>query len=526
MSTAAAAAPTTTPSAINKKLAIAAVPFLGVLGGVQGAAPNISSTALVGASRGLDMVGATVALAASMQTMAIAASVITVGLLADRLGRRRVLMASLIAAAAGQLTVAAAPTPGVFLAGQILTGVGLGAVYGAAFAYIRAVAKPGKTAAAVSLFTAVVGLSMVLLVFAGGQLASINWRLSYVIIAAASIVCLLLTPLILPPEARLPGGKMDIIGQVLLAVGIVSFLYGISQLAHSLTSPQSLGPLILGVILMGAFAWYEARNENRFFPISLFKSPIFLAALCAGFVYNFGTPVAFLQVTNLWQYVNGLQTDEVSIWQLPLTCSGIVAAIIIGRLMGRGMTNATVLIIGVTSTTIGFVSLALLHTSKGLLGFLPGLILVGAGVIIASIPFGNLFLKEAPPQYFGPVTSSRTTFGQLIYSVGFAVSTVVLDKLTTGGIVTRLEAAGVPPTQTGTGLDGVTVYASNGTAPTTSAGKQALADAVVSYGNAFATMMIIAAVVVAIVGAVGAVLLIRSEQEHHHDTPTPAPTAS
>ena len=50
----------------------------------------------------------------------------------------------------------------------------------------------------------------------------------------------------------------------------------------------------------------------------------------------------------------------------------------------------------------------------------------------------------------------------------------------------------MPANQLSTGLDAVNVYASKGTAPTTSAGRPALRDAVVSYGHAFSTMFLIA----------------------------------
>ena len=46
--------------------------------------------------------------------------------------------------------------------------------------------------------------------------------------------------------------------------------------------------------------------------LSPFKNPVFLAAIMAGFIYNFGNAVVFLQLTNLWQYVTGLKTLEVS----------------------------------------------------------------------------------------------------------------------------------------------------------------------------------------------------------------------
>jgi hypothetical protein len=61
------------------------------------------------------------------------------------------------------------------------------------------------------------------------------------------------------------------------------------------------------------------------------------------------------------------------------------------------------------------------------------------------------------------------------------------------------------------------VYASEGTAPTTSAGRAALRDAVVSYGHAFSTMFLIAGGLTLVVGIVAFVLLSGSEGAAHAD---------
>lgn len=125
---------TTAPTTLARTPSVLALPLLGILAAVQGAAPNIAATALVSASRDLDMVGGDQALAASMQTLAIAASVISTGLLADRIGRRRMLVSALVIGLVGQSVVALAPSPLIYIIGQAITGVGLGAVYAAAFA--------------------------------------------------------------------------------------------------------------------------------------------------------------------------------------------------------------------------------------------------------------------------------------------------------------------------------------------------------------------------------------------------------
>lgn len=507
---------TTTPTNARKAAAFA-VPLLGFFGGMQGSAPNVASTALVGASRSLEMTGSTQALAASMQTLAIAATVITTGLLADRLGRRRVLMTALVVGAVGTLIVAASAAVWMYLLGMAVVGVGLGAVYGASFAYIKAVVPLERLAAAMGLFTAVVMVTTLVITFVGGSLTSIDWRVAYLIFPVCSVIGLFLVPIVLPRQPIVKSDHLDVVGQLLLGLGVVSFLYSVSQFAKSLTAPGTLVPLAVGIVLLAAFAVWESKYSGHFFPMELFRAPVFLAALCFGFIYNFGTSVSFLQVTNLWQYVNGLKTSEVSLWQLPLLIAGILAGLVTGRVMARGMTNRTAGLIGGSTTVVGFVLLGLLHSSTSLLGFLPGLICVGAGVVITAVPFGNLILREAPAKFLGPVSSARTTAGQFAYTLGFALSTVLIDKLTTGGIVSRLTDAGVPPNQVSTGLDAVTVYAANGTQPSTSLGQQALADAVTSYGGAFRTTMLIVAVAIA-AATLGATVLLRKGEG------TPEPT--
>jgi len=495
------------PGAKRLKLA---VPFLGVLGAIQGADPNIASTALVGATRGLDMSGGLVALAASISTLALAASVITTGLLADRLGRRKVLMAALVLAIIGDLIVALAPTSGFFLAGRAVAGVGLGAIFGAAFAYLRAVVPADKIPGAMGIFGASIGVFTLVFTFVGGSLSGIDWRLAFILIPIVCLISFFLVPLILPAQEPVATGKQDVLGQVLLAAGVIAFLYGVSHLGTSLTSALTLGPIIGGLVLLGIFFTYESKNENRFFPVSIFKEPIFIGAVIVGVVYNFGTAMSFLQITNLWQYVNGETTLTVSLWQLGFLVPGIFAALIFGRLMLKGLSNRAALLIAGFTISIGMVWLAFFNAATSYWLFLPGLIVLGAGLTISSLPYGNLIMKAAPPKYFGPVTSSRTTIGQFFYAMGLAISTVIIDKITVGGTVETLTTAGVPSTQIGTALDSVNAFAAQSTAPTTSLGKQALAAATDSYGTGFATVMIIGAVI-SLGGAIIGWFLLKSD---------------
>ena len=206
-----------------------------------------------------------------------------------------------------------------------------------------------------------------------------------------------------------------------------------------------------------------------------------------------------------------LTTLKVSLWQLPFLVAGILGALVVGRLMKGGLSNRSVVLLSGLMTSSGFVLLYLARNADTLVGFLPGALLAGSGCLVASLPYGNLIIEEAPPEYYGPVTSSRTTFGQFFYALGLALGTVMVNGLTKGGTIARLEAAGVPPTEIGTAMGSVTAFASKGTAPTTSLGQQALAAATPSYVSAFGTTMLVTAAVVLVAGVVGWLLLGRKD---------------
>lgn len=490
-----------------------AIPFLGILGAIQGSAPNISSTALASVSRSLDMDGGTVALAASIQTIAIAATVITTGLLADRIGRRKVLYFALILGIAGSVVSALAPTSSIYLLGQALVGVGLGAVYAAAFAYIHAVTGKGKLAASLGVFGATVGLVALIFTFLGSSLVGIDWRLGFAVTAVAGLIGLLLVPNILPPEPKVAGNSIDAVGQLLLGVGIIGFLYGVSQTGKSLTAPGTLIPLIAGIVLLTGFFIWESRTKEPFYPVHIFKSPIFIAAILAGFIYNYGTAVAFLQSTNLWQYVTGVSTRSLALWQVPMILATVIAALVMGRLMGKGLPNRIAILIGGVLTALGFAGLALVSDQKDFLAFLPGLIGVGLGLGGMSVPFGSLIIQEAPPAHYGTVTSSRTTIGQFFYSIGFALATVLVDKLTIGGVVNKLTDSGVQPDMVGTAVTSINQYVKTGDDPSTALAREALADATASYSQAFSTVMLVSAVLLLVAGVVAFLLLTRADHK-------------
>ena len=469
-----------------------AVPLLGVFAGIQAADPIINTNALVKASRALEMSTGVETLAASISTLALAATVMSTGLLADRLGRRRVLLGALLVAIVGDTLVALAPSSGVFLIGRAVAGVGLGAVFAAAFAYLRAVTTAATLARGVGIFSAVASVTMIALSFLGGIVATGDWRIAFLLVPALALLTLPATLRVLPVEEPIKGTGGDVAGQVLLALGVIFFLVGASHAVKGFTRPETLVGLLGGAALLGAFAIVERRRENPFFPMSILRSPLFLAAVGAGFIYNFGMSVTLLQTADVWQYANHFKDSAVSLGQFPFFFGGIASAVYVGHRMSAGVGARKVIVIASIVAAAGFFTMLGHSEHSSYLSYVPGLILIGVGVTAASVPYGSLVLESIGPsfrRFFGSVTSSRTTIGQFAYALGLAFSTVMVDRLTDGGVVRKLERAGVPPSQTGQGLDQIAIYVQSGKNPATALGQRAMLDALPSYSHAFVATM-------------------------------------
>lgn len=481
------------------------------MAGVQTADPTIASTALVESARALQMDAGLQAIAASISTLMLAATVITTGLLADRIGRRLLLVLALVLSAAGDLLVAAAFDPALFLAGRALAGIGLGAVFGASFAYIRAVVPAGKIAAAMGSFAAFSAVSMIIVSFVGGSLASLSWRLAFLIVPAVALLSVAGVLLVLPRQPRTARGPADVLGQILLALGIIGVLYGISHAATGLASPLTWAPLAGGIVLLVLFAVVEKRGAHPFFPIELFRNPGFVAAVAMGIAFNLAQAVAVLQLANIWQYVYGFSTVEVSLGQLPVTVVSVAASIYVGRRLSAGMSPATAIVVSGGATVLGFLSFALILISHDFWFFLPGILLIGFGMS-GLVPYGTLVLRLAPPAHFGAVTSSRTTIGQFGYAVGLSASMVLIDALTRDGITHRLAHAGVSPARYGEALDAIYAYTQNGTVPSGDNGKALLQGAAASYEVAFVATMGLTALIVAALSVLTVIALRRFER--------------
>lgn len=478
--------------------------LLGLIGGLQLLDPAVANTAIVAAGRALNFSATERALGASISTLALAATVLAAGVAADRLGRRRVLISAVLLAVVGDVIAAIAPVTEVYLAGRALAGIGLGAALAATFAYVRFVTPGPKVSAALGLWSAVmIGVLMVGSSI-GGAIAVDSWRVAMLLVPALGLVLVGFIPRVLPVMPRSGEGPVDYAGLVLIGAATVLLLYGLSQAAASLSSPRFYVPVVAGIVGYAAFGVVEARSRSAAFPIKLFSSGLFVAAVIAGVAWNFTQAIVQLSTSNLWQYTKSASTFEVTVLQFPLLVVLLVASVLVGNYLAtHGDRLRQILGLGFAACVLGLLLMVVARQAWPTWVVIPGTAVVGIGLALISIPQSAMFVSEAPAKFLGSVTSFRTTVGQVGYAAGLALSVVFVQGFGHARFAGQLDKAGLAsPSQTANGIDQVQQFVHDRVEPTNTVGRAAVEAAERAYTQGFDTTMAVCAAIIALMGFV------------------------
>lgn len=491
-----------------------AVLLMGAAVASQVGSQSVANVALVETSKSLGLQGGTQVIAQSISMVVLAATVITSGAIADRVGRRKVLLAGLALAAASQLLTAAAADPISYIVTRALTGLALGALLSCSFAFLPALAMPGKTAAAIGLYSAAVSGTVVIVTFAGSALASVNWRLAFVVGPVIAIVALPLLSRVIPAVERIRRENDDIPAHVLLIAGLGTALAGVLNASHGLTDPVTLVLLGGGAALLAIFAVHEKRSADPMFPIEIFAKPVFVAAVVIGLVTSFVNGGLNLQTLNLWQYVLKLSTTESVAAQLPAIVVSIIGAVVVGRWLSAGrLTWIRTVALGFALIVAGSVSLGLAALTLNVWVFLVPMTLLFLGCAASNVIYGQLIIAEAPKRKFGAVTAARAAILQMGAAVGACVSLIMLDAMTVGGVTERLQRDGESSAQISTGVDYLFAYTTTGVRSVNVLANQAFGVVDGAYAHAYLVFALTCGGVALAAGITATALLRRASRE-------------
>ena len=203
------------------------------------------------------------------------------GRLGDSLGKVRVLTAVLIVLALATIGAALAPSLEVLIAFRVLQGVA-GAVFPLSFGIVRDQLPSERVGFGIGMVSAIFGIGSGFgYVMSGVVLELLSWRWLFVLALVPVAVAIALVPR-LPESRELAPGRPDWLGGLLLSIGLLALLVGLTEGKDwGWTSTAVLGLFAGGVAVLAIWVVIERRVEYPMVDLDVFaRPPIALLSAC------------------------------------------------------------------------------------------------------------------------------------------------------------------------------------------------------------------------------------------------------
>ncbi|WP_371481952.1 MFS transporter [Kitasatospora sp. NBC_00315] len=374
-------------------------------------------------------------------TLVFAGLLFTAGLLGDRFGRKKSLLAGMLVFGLGSLLSALASSPGELIGYRAVMGFGGAFVMPATLAIIMNVFERSEQPKAIGIWAGAVGLAIAVGPITGGLLIEHFWWGSVFLVNVPIVVVALVAMVLIVPDSKDPNpGRLDPVGVLLSIVGLVALIYGIikgGELAD-FTAPAAWVPLLIGLLALVAFVWHEKRTEHPALDVGWFRNKVFSASVTViGLVFFALMGVSFFGVFYM-QSVRGYSPLMAGVLMLPLAAAQLVfaprARLVVDRIGVRATCAA-----GMALISVAFLGYLTLGTGSPIWVLVLIAFVMGTGMAHVMPPVTVSIMSSLPREKAGAGSALNNTFRQVGGSLGVAVLGAVLSTVYRDGISDKLD---------------------------------------------------------------------------------------
>jgi EmrB/QacA subfamily drug resistance transporter len=344
---------------------------------------------------------------ATAYLLAAAAFLIPFGRIADIYGRKKIFQLGIIIDAIASILCATSSSGELLIVFRALQGVGGAMIFGTGIAILTSVFPANERGRALGISTAAVytGLSAGPLV--GGFLTGhFGWRSIFFLNAFLGLVIIVVVFWKLKGEwAEAKGESFDYVGSIIYSLALVAVFYAFSVLP----ALWGIWLIIIGVIGLAAFVWWETRQKQPVLNISFFRNNTVFAFSNLAALINYSATFAVAFLLSLYlQYVKGFSPEHAGLILIAQPVVMVIFSPIAGSLSDR-IEPRIVASIGMALTTAGLVMLIFLNNVTGLPFILASLVTLGLGFGFFSSPNINAIMGSVERKFYGVASGTLGT---------------------------------------------------------------------------------------------------------------------
>jgi MFS family permease len=415
------------------------------------AATNMN-VAISAIAKDLDTTVAGVQTAITLFTLTMAALMIPGSKLTDIWGRKRCFMIGLVVYAAGGLLAALSFGLLQLIVGySLLEGVGSALMIPPIYILVTVAFPDIKSRARYfGVVSGAGGLGAAAGPLIGGLVTSaISWRASFALQVLVVLWIIYLARTITDPAVAEPRPRFDLTGAVLSAVGLFFVVLGLLQsrtygflisrtdfkIGNTVLIPKgSISPVWVFVAIGALFLlWFflhirsgEKRGRDVLLPLRLFRNKVANLGLGTQVIQWLVLQGSFFVVSVYLQEVNHYDAIKTGLMLTPATL-GILVTSAGAERFARRHPQRWLIIAGFAITAVGMLLLlVLVRANSGILTWVPGLLLFGAGMGTMLTSSVNVVQSSFPEADQGEISGLSRSVSNLGSSLGTALVGSVL----------------------------------------------------------------------------------------------------
>jgi EmrB/QacA subfamily drug resistance transporter len=364
-------------------------------------------------------------------TLTFAVFLLTGAALGDRFGRRRMFILGLGLFTVASAAAALAPSMEALIAARAVQGIGGAIVTPLTLTLLSAAFPAERRGVALGAWSGIAGLAVAAGPLVGGAVVEgIAWQWIFWLNVPIGLAVLPLSRLL--TESHGPDKALDLPGLALASGGLLGLVWGLVHgNADGWSSPQIVGSLTAGAVLLAAFVAWEARAEAPMLPLRFFRNRAFSAANGASLAMYFGMFGSVFLLSQFFQTAQGYSPLEAGLRVLPWTAMPMLVAPIAGALSDR-IGGRPFLAGGLALQALGLAWIAAVSTPDvGYSSLIGPFVVSGIGMGMFFAPVANVVLTAVGARDEGKASGASNAIREVGGVFGVAVLASIFAR--TGG---------------------------------------------------------------------------------------------